>query len=160
MTQYARYIDSTHVQYPTDAEFRGVPNWRQHYALLKAHGYLPLTGEPEPRTGVTAEPAEYALQGDHIQIIAWTYTPITPPEPAPLPTQFSKGTLLEALQACNLYTEAKIIYMNDLDLQISWAGFADIDMAYKATQRIMAKYPDFFSEENVAMLREWIRDNQ
>ncbi|MBQ7179115.1 MAG: hypothetical protein IJS08_16995 [Victivallales bacterium] len=160
MTRYARYIDKHTVQPPDPKEFKGVPNYLMHDSLLRRHNYLPLVGEPEPRLGVTAEPAEYALQGDHIQITAWTYVPIEPPEPAPLPTQFSKGTLLEALQACNLYEQAKAIYANDMDLQIAWAGFADIDMDYKATQDIMAKYPELFTEENVQMLREWIRDNQ
>lgn len=160
MTQYARYIDTTHVEFPTNAEFKGVPNWQMHDALLRTHNYLPLIGEPEPRLGVTAEPAEYAPEADCIRIIAWTYTPIEPPEPAPLPTRFSKGTLLEALMACNLYEQARAIYANDMDLQIAWAGFADIDMEYPACQRIMRQYPELFSEENVQLLREWIRDNQ
>lgn len=160
MKQYARYIDSTHVEYPTDAEFKGVPNWRQHDALLRKHNYLPLVGEPEPRLGVTAKPAEYEPDTDCIRITAWTYTPIEPPEPQPLPRQFTKGALLEALRGCSLYEDAKAIYQQDIDLQIAWAGFADIDMDYKATQDIMAKYPDFFNEENVQLLLTWIRDHQ
>lgn len=160
MTQYARYINPTTVEYPTDAEFRGVPNWRQHDALLRKHRYLPLTGEPEPRLGVTAKPSAFELRGDYIQVTAWDYIPITAPEPPPLPTRFSKGTLLEALRAKNLYDAAKAVYANDLDLQIAFAGFSEIDLEYPATKSIMAQYPELFTEANVQMLREWIRDNE
>lgn len=77
--QYARFIDKHTVQPPDPKEFKGVPNYLMHDSLLRQHNYLPLIGEPEPRLGVTAEPAEYALQGDHIQITAWKWVPI--PEP-------------------------------------------------------------------------------
>lgn len=185
MIQYAHYIDEHTVQYPRADEFRGIPNWLTNDAALRARDYVPLIGHPEERLGVEPistgyryhertktriEPVqdehgewhdtEITIDDSYIEVTSWDYVPITPPEPAPLPTQFSKGSLLEALQACNLYTEAKIIYMNDLDLQIAWAGFADIDLDYKATQDIMEKYPDFFNEENVQLLREWIRDHQ
>ena len=118
--------------------------------------------ETHEKTGTHTEwrDTEITLDDSWIEVLEWEWEPIPPPEPAPLPTRFSKGALLEALQAKNLYTEAKIIYMGDLDLQIAWAGFSDIDLEYPATQRIMAKYPDFFSEENVQLLLEWIRDNE
>ena len=203
MTQYAKYIDEHTVQYPQAIEFRGIPNWQYNEQALRKRHYAPLTGEPEPRVGVTAEPSAFALHeqtktrieprpyevddweedpethekhktGTHtewrdteitlddsyIEITAWTYVPIEPPEPAPLPTRFTKGTLLEALMACDLYEQAKAIYAADMDLQIAWAGFADIDLDYKATQDIMAKYPELFTEQNVQLLREWIRDHQ
>lgn len=192
---YARYISETQVQYPTDAEFKGIPNWWNHDAKLREKGYAPLIGEPEPREGYVASPSRFALHqqtktkveprpyevedfdpetgektGSHtewrdtpvtvddswIEITDWTYTP---PEPAPLPTRFSKGTLLEALMACNLYNEAKVIYTGDIDLQIAWAGFSEIDLDYPATQAIMRQYPALFSQQNVQMLLEWIKDN-
>lgn len=198
MTQYAKFIDTTHVEFPTASEFKGIPNWQKHNAKLREHGYMPLMGEPEPRLGYTATPSTFSIvpqsetrlvpmevkvddfdpetgekTGEHrewrdtevvfdtsyIQITSWTYTPIEPPEPAPLPTRFSKGTLLEALQGCNLYNEAREIYANDLDLQIAWAGFNDIDLEYTATKAIMGKYPVFFNEANVNALLNWIKEN-
>lgn len=51
MTTFAKYISETEVQYPTDAEFRGVPNWRTHYSLLRSKEYFPLTEVPEDREG-------------------------------------------------------------------------------------------------------------
>lgn len=119
----------------------------------------PETGE---KTGTHTEwrDTEITLDDSYIEITAWEYTPIEPPEPAPLPTRFSKGTLLEALMACNLYEQARAIYAADMDLQIAWAGFADIDMDYQATKDIMEQYPELFTEENVRTLQEWIRDHQ
>lgn len=81
--------------------------------------------------------------------------PVPEPEPE-LRRQFSKGELLEALTACGLYEQAKAIYIADIDLQIAWAGFADIDMDYPAAQSIMAQYPDLFTEENIQKLQEYI----
>ena len=195
--QYAHYISETEIQYPTDAEFAGIPNWRQHDAKQREKEYLPLVGTPEEREGYEAEPAMFRLvsqtgtkivpyeveitdydedgnqTGTHrewqereteidlsfIEITEWEYTAIPTPEPEPLPTCFSKGTLLEALQGCNLYEQAKAIYANDLDLQIAWAGFADIDLQYQATRDIMSKYPELFSEQNVQTLLEWIQSH-
>ena len=80
-------------------------------------------------------------------------------EPAPQPElrrQFSKGELLEALQATGLYEQAKAIYVNDVDLQIAWAGFSDIDMDYPATEGIMQQYPAFFTAKNIAALQHYI----
>lgn len=92
----------------------------------------------------------------YIQIDAWNYIPIPAPEPPPLKRRFSKGDLLEALMACNLYEQAKAVYANDMDLQIAWAGFADIDMDYSACKGIMQQYPELFSEQNVLALQRYI----
>lgn len=81
MTTYAHYIDQHTVSYPTDAEFAGIPNWRHHDLLLRRHNYLPLVGEPEPREGYVAAPSEFELvEGDHIDITEWQYTPIPSPD--------------------------------------------------------------------------------
>lgn len=162
--QHARIQDSTLI-FPEPDEFRGIPNWTSHDAILRQRGYLPVHGEPEQRDGYTASPKSWHIVGQkeytsYIQIDEWTYTPIPIPEPAPLPTRFSKGTLLEALRGCNLYEQARAIYAADMDLQIAWAGFADIDMEYPACQQIMQQYSELFTEENVRTLLEWIRDNQ
>lgn len=98
---------------------------------------------------------EVVFDTSYIQVDAWNYVPIPIPEPV-LPRQFSKGDLLEALMGCGLYDAAKAIYASDLDLQIAWAGFADIDMDYAATQGIMAQYPELFSAENVLALQTYI----
>lgn len=125
----------------------------------------PVTKEPfieiDPETGearqVTREvPVEFDTS--YIQVDSWSYAPIPVPEPV-LPRQFSKGDLLEALMGCNLYDQAKAIYASDMDLQIAWAGFADIDMDYAATQGIMAQYPELFSAENVLALQRYIAEH-
>ncbi|MBO4513496.1 MAG: hypothetical protein J5746_12100, partial [Victivallales bacterium] len=114
------------------------------------------------KTGTHTEWRDTEIQVDasYIQVLDWTYTPIPEPEPVPLPTRFTKGTLLEALRGCGLYDQAKTIYASDLDLQIAWAGFADIDLQYPAAQSIMQQYPELFSAANVERLLAWIRDNE
>ena len=80
MTTYAHYIDPQTVTYPTDEEFRGIPNWRHHDAMLRRHNYLPLVGTPEERTGFVAVPVEFLLiENDHIDIVRWDYR--AEPEP-------------------------------------------------------------------------------
>lgn len=101
---------------------------------------------------------EVVFDTSYIQIDSWSYVPIPVPEPV-LPRRFSKGDLLEALQECNLYDQAKAIYAADLDLQIAWAGFADIDMDYPAAQGIMAQYPELFSAENVLAMQRYIAEH-
>lgn len=101
---------------------------------------------------------EITVDTSYIQVDSWNYIPIPIPEPV-LPRRFSKGDLLEALQGCNLYEQAKAIYAEDLDLQIAWAGFADIDMDYPAAQGIMARYPELFTAENVLRLQRYIAEN-
>ena len=117
----------------------------------------PKTGE---KTGEHTEMQDTEVEFDtsYIQVDTWSYTPIPVPEPV-LPRQFSKGDLLEALMGCNLYEQAKAIYAEDMDLQIAWAGFADIDMDYPAAQGIMAQYPELFSAENVLMLQQYIAEH-
>ena len=119
--------------------------------------------EPDPETGEMKKVGERQVtrivpvefDTSYIQIDAWNYIPIPIPEPV-LPRRFSKGDLLEALQGCNLYDQAKAIYASDMDLQIAWAGFANIDMDYPAAQSIMAKYSELFSAENVLELQQYI----
>lgn len=122
--------------------------------------------EEDPETGERRKTGEHTEMKDtevvfdtsYIQVDTWSYVPIPIPEPV-LPRRFSKGDLLEALQGCGLYDAAKAIYASDLDLQIAWAGFADIDMDYAATQGIMAQYPELFSAENVLMLQQYIAEH-
>lgn len=87
MAIYAKYIDASHVQYPSDADFPGVLNWRYHDALLRRKGYLPLVGEPEDRPGFEAVPVEFELvENNYINIVRWDYRAI-PPEPEPDTTE-------------------------------------------------------------------------
>jgi hypothetical protein len=99
---------------------------------------------------------EITLDDSYIRVTQSHYEDIPAPEPPPLKRQFSKGDLLEALMALNLYDAAKAIYAADLDLQIAWAGFANIDMDYPATQSIMEQYPELFSQANVEALQRYI----
>jgi hypothetical protein len=120
--------------------------------------------EPDPETGErhkTGEHTEIQIKPktfdiSWMQVDSYDYIPIEPPAPEPLRRQFSKGDLLEALMALNLYDAAKAIYAADLDLQIAWAGFASIDMDYQACADIMRKYPDLFTPANVEMLQRYI----
>ncbi len=119
----------------------------------------PETGERR-KTGEHTEmvDTEVVFDTSYIQVDSWSYAPIPVPEPV-LPRRFSKGDLLEALTGCNLYGQAKAIYASDMDLQIAWAGFADIDMDYPAAQGIMAQYPELFSAENVLRLQQYIAEH-
>ncbi len=60
MTQYAKIVDNQLVC-PTADEFRGIPNWQTHDALLRKHGYLPLAGEPDLPAGHSATPATWHI---------------------------------------------------------------------------------------------------
>lgn len=71
--EYAKYINSTTIERPTEAEFAGILNWRHHDAILRAHGYLPLVGEAEPREGYEAVPVLFELCENCINIIGWEY---------------------------------------------------------------------------------------
>ena len=122
--------------------------------------------ETDPETGERRKTGEHTEMVDtevvfdtsYIQVDTWSYAPIPIPEPV-LPRRFSKGDLLEALMGCGLYDQAKAIYAADLDLQIAWSGFADIDMDYPAAQGIMAQYPELFSAENVLALQRYIAEH-
>ena len=79
MTQYARYIDETTVQYPTDEEFAGIVNWRFHDGQLRKRHYVPMLGEAEEREGYVATPSRFADRGDHIDVLEWVYSPASAP---------------------------------------------------------------------------------
>ena len=51
MTQYAKYISETEIQYPQASSFAGVPHWETHDILLRRKGFVPLRGIPEERDG-------------------------------------------------------------------------------------------------------------
>lgn len=51
MTKYAKFISETQIQFPTAAEFPGVPNFMQHDKKLRDKGYAALEGVPEDRPG-------------------------------------------------------------------------------------------------------------
>lgn len=122
--------------------------------------------ETDPETGERRKSGEHQEMQDteveddvsFITVLAYHYEEVPVPEPV-LPRRFSKGDLLEALQGCNLYDQAKAIYASDIDLQIAWAGFSSIDMDFPATQSIMAKYPQLFTEENVLALQTYISEH-
>ena len=59
MTQYAQYISSTEIRFPTSADFPGVVNWQYHDHELRNKNFLPLVGEAEDREGYMATPATY-----------------------------------------------------------------------------------------------------
>lgn len=61
MTTYVHYISETEVSYQNPADFKGVPNWQKHDALLRSRGFLPRVGEPEEREGFVAVPSRYEL---------------------------------------------------------------------------------------------------
>lgn len=120
--------------------------------------------EPDPETGERHKIGEHTeiqilpktFDISWMQIDSYSYEEIpVPPEP-PLLRQFSKGDLLEALMALNLYDAAKAIYAADLDLQIAWAGFASIDMDYPSCQAIMQQYSEFFTPANVEAIQRYI----
>ena len=51
MLKYAKYISETQIQFPTAAEFPGIPNWQTHDKKLRDKGYVALEGVPEDRPG-------------------------------------------------------------------------------------------------------------
>lgn len=51
MLKYAKYISETQIQFPTAAEFPGIPNWQTHDAKLRDKNYVALEGIPEDRPG-------------------------------------------------------------------------------------------------------------
>ena len=51
MTQYAKYISETEVQYPTSADFPGIPHFIQHDSALRKKQFFPLHDIPEDREG-------------------------------------------------------------------------------------------------------------
>jgi hypothetical protein len=55
MQEYAKEVGSS-LQFATDAEFVGVPNWRTNQAAARRKDYLPVSGEAPQREGYTATP--------------------------------------------------------------------------------------------------------
>jgi hypothetical protein len=58
MQEYAKEVGSS-LQFATDAEFVGVPNWRTNQAAARRKGYLPVSGEAPQREGYTATPSRW-----------------------------------------------------------------------------------------------------
>ena len=129
--------------------------WRTVPVEVEIPDFDPESGE---QTGTHKEWRDEQREFDtsYILVDTYAYTPIPQPEPPPLKRQFSKGDLLEALVACGLYDAAKAVYAADLDLQIAWAGFANIDMDYTACQAIMQQYSELFTPANVEAIQRYI----
>lgn len=51
MTQYAKYISETEIEYPQASSFAGVPHWETHDILLRRKEFVPLRGIPDERDG-------------------------------------------------------------------------------------------------------------
>jgi hypothetical protein len=58
MQEYAKEVGSS-LQFATDAEFVGVPNWRTNQAAARRKGYLPVSGEAPQREGYSATPSRW-----------------------------------------------------------------------------------------------------
>jgi len=58
MQEYAKEVGSS-LQFATDAEFVGVPNWRTNQAAARRKDYLPVSGEAPQREGYTATPSAW-----------------------------------------------------------------------------------------------------
>lgn len=61
MTKYAKYISETQIQFPTAAEFPGIPNWQTHDKKLRDKGYAALEGIPEDRPGFSTVLDRFSL---------------------------------------------------------------------------------------------------
>lgn len=115
--------------------------------LAMGFGILPTSNPPEGYHD------EWYVEDDEIKVRS--VQDAEEPE-APLRRKFSKGEFLEALQACKLYELVKAAYVQDVDMQIAFAGFADIDMDFSVTQSMMEKYSAVFTDENVNKLQRYI----
>ena len=51
MTQYAKYISETEIEYPQASAFIGIPNWQNHDVVLRRKGFVPLHDIPEGQEG-------------------------------------------------------------------------------------------------------------
>lgn len=80
MARYARDENGT-LRYPTQDEFRGIPNYMQHDRQLRKRNYLPIANEAEQRNGYTAEPASWHVEDGSIVIDEWNYIEIEQPAP-------------------------------------------------------------------------------
>ena len=84
MTKWVKDNEGT-LQYATDTEFEGIPNWSTHEAACRAKGYFPLEGTPEPREGYTASPSawhvdhrtETHVEPRQVRVDDWEEDPVT-----------------------------------------------------------------------------------
>ena len=148
------------LQYPTPAEFAGIPNWQQHDYQRRKRGYLPLVGEAEPREGYTARPSRWHIEGDGgtscIQVDAWSYEPI-PPEPTPV-VRYSKYRIQLACQSRGLWEQVKAA-IAAAGLQDSWANIQDIASDNPELQAALPTISEAFGSDTVdAVLAESIAD--
>ena len=51
MTQYAKFISETEIEYPQASDFPGVPHWDTHDLALRRKKFVPLENVPEDREG-------------------------------------------------------------------------------------------------------------
>jgi len=58
MRQYAKTVEQA-LQYPTEAEFPGVFNWRDNDPALRRAKYLPLVCDHQPPEGYTTTPTDW-----------------------------------------------------------------------------------------------------
>ena len=61
MESYAKPVQDS-LEYPTDAEFVHIPNWRTHDALLRSRGYLPLSAPAAVPEGKVAVPLRWHVE--------------------------------------------------------------------------------------------------
>ena len=58
MQEYAKEVNNE-LQYATNADMLGIPNWRSNPQACRRRGFLPLVGEPKQRAGYTATPSRW-----------------------------------------------------------------------------------------------------
>ena len=58
--EYAKEVDSTLV-FPSDEEFRGIPNWRSHEQAVRSRGYMPLAFVDAEREGFIRVPVAWQV---------------------------------------------------------------------------------------------------
>lgn len=169
------------LQYAAASEFKGIPNWQTHEYACRQKGYLPLSGEAEPREGYNAVPAtwhkveqsmtrteprqggdgqmhdtEITLDRSYIQIDTWDYEPI--PVPQPEPVRYSKYKIQLACQKRNLWGDVKEAIAN-ANLADSWANIVDIASDNPELQTALPAIKTAFGAATVeAVLAESIAD--
>ena len=152
------------LEYPTDAEFVGVPNWRTHDRLLRMHGYLPLVGEADEREGYAASPKTWQTVGEdyeaYIQVTEWEYTPVPEPEPEPEPVvRYSKYKIQLACQERGLWQDVKEAIANS-GKQDSWDNIIDIRSDNEELKAVLPDIRTAFGSDVVdAVLSESVADD-
>ena len=58
MQEYAKEVNNE-LQYATNVDMLGIPNWRSNPQACRRRGYLPLVGTPEEREGYSATPSAW-----------------------------------------------------------------------------------------------------